>query len=133
MTADPGTSGIPAVGTVTEANAGTLLTEQLAAVAAFSMDLTADEDDWLEVFSAERGQSSSAYFLRRKAKRETLPDKLKEAIPAITQNMEKIVAKLPEVDSYTVQAGFPWGVSVAVTFKPKRVPATPSARRPQLP
>lgn len=129
MTTDPGTSGIPAVGRVTKANADTLLTEQLAAVAAFSRDLTADEDDWLEAFSAEQGQTSSAYFLRRTAKREreALPDKLKEAIPAITQNMAKIVAKLPDVDSYTVQAGFPWGVSVAVTFKPRRVAASPPA------
>ena len=56
MRAGPGTIGIPAVGRVTKANASSLLTEQLAAVAEFSRDLTADEDDWLEAFPTEQGR-----------------------------------------------------------------------------
>jgi hypothetical protein len=55
MTAEPSTTGIPAVGTVTE-TAGTELTEQLAAGAAFSRDPTAGEDDWISVFSSEDHQ-----------------------------------------------------------------------------
>lgn len=121
MTARPSSdSGIQPVGEVTADNARDRLAEQLSAVAALGRDLAGDEDDWLPPFDDESG-AAYAYVRRRgrekKEKQDALPGKVMAAIPAIAENMEKIVAKLPEVDSWTVQAGFPWGVSVAVTFK----------------
>ncbi len=125
MTAGPdGDSGIQPVGEVTADNARDMLADQLAAVAALGRDLTAaDEDDWLQPFDAHPISRSAHVRQRRrqkKEKQEALPGKVLAAIPAIADNMEKIVAKMPEVDSWTVQAGFPWGVSVAVTFTARR-------------
>jgi hypothetical protein len=122
MTADPNTSdgGIQPVGEVTTANARDMLARQLAAVAALGRDLAGEDDDFSQPFDADSGQFSAWASARRKEKKdkqEALPGKVMAAIPAIAANMEKIVAKLPEVDSWAVQAGFPWGVSVSVTFK----------------
>jgi hypothetical protein len=125
MTAGTGSSdgGIQPVGEVTEENAGAKLAQQLADVAALGRDLAGeDDDDFLPPFDPESGQFYAWARDRRKEKKEkqeALPAKVMAAIPAIAENMEKIVAKLPEVDSWAVQAGFPWGVSVAVTFKGK--------------
>jgi len=41
-----------------------------------------------------------------------LPAKISDAVTKLTHNLKEITAKLPDVDSYTVQAGFPFGVSV---------------------
>jgi hypothetical protein len=121
MTAGTGSDGgIQPVGEVTADNARDVLAEQLGAVAAFGRDLAGDDEDWLPPFDDASGVAYAYLRSRDKAKKEkqdALPGKVMAAIPAIAENMEKIVAKLPEVDSWTVQAGFPWGVSVAVTFK----------------
>jgi hypothetical protein len=97
-----------------------MLAEQLGAVARLGRDLAGDDADWIPPFD-DASDVAYAYLLgrdkKKKEKQDALPGKVMAAIPAIAENMEKIVAKLPEVDSWTVQAGFPWGVSVAVTFK----------------
>jgi hypothetical protein len=122
MTADPDSrdSGIQPVGEVTAANARDMLAQQLADVTKLGRDLVGEDDDWPQPFDAEPGQTyawANARRKERKEKQEALPDKVMAAIPAIAANMEKIVAKLPEVESWAVQVGFPWGVSVSVTFK----------------
>jgi hypothetical protein len=46
-----------------------------------------------------------------------LADRLEHALGELPANLRAIISKLPDVDSWSVQAGFPLGVNVTVTFK----------------
>jgi hypothetical protein len=114
MTSDSA-SGPPAVGTVTTDNAMKKLSKQLAAVAQLNADIEFES----QVYShSAAGEGKAA----------KLPEKLQHWLDVLPENLKKITVMMPDVDSYSVQVGFPVGVSVSVTFKAHRDGTRAAAR-----
>lgn len=101
----PSRYSLPAVGDVTARNARSKLAEQLAAVARMNEAATTDLSTEYLVSVGEQHAPA------------TLPARLDHWIAQLSANLKAITENLPDVDSWSVQVGFPWGVSVSVTFK----------------
>ena len=95
---------LPAVGAVNAGNAGQKLSEQLAAVVRMNASVSIDE-----------GESYGLAF-RQQPSATTLPARLDYWLNELSDNLKAITSHLPDVDSYSLQVGFPWGVSVSVSF-----------------
>jgi len=104
MTSDAAGTPIPDPGQVTPSNAYDKLSEQLAAVATLSSGSDGGLPEW------KVDDEKLPYWGPGPAT--GLPAKISDAVTKLTHNLKEITAKLPDVDSYTVQAGFPFGVSV---------------------
>jgi hypothetical protein len=98
------TYALPAVGSVTAGNASRKLAEQLAAVAQMNEIAETDSDATYET-----------HFLLQPSAG-NLSGRLEHWLDELSANLKAITSELPEVASYSLQVGFPWGVSVSVTF-----------------
>jgi len=125
MATEPGPL-LPDVGRVTQRNARQKLSEQLAAVAAvvpIYEGSQADDGvhhqsdiDLAGIQSDELAKFALTYNFWRKPAADRVSGQLDHWLSELSANLKKISAKLPDVESYTVQVGFPLGVSVSVTF-----------------
>jgi hypothetical protein len=126
---------IPDPGRITAKNAHAKLAEQLAAAATLG-DPAVILDFGAEGPAERSGQLwTYQHRLAIQAPRRYQPSfsRLQEALPRLAGNLKKITAKMPDVESYTVQAGFPLGVSVSVTFSaspPQRAATQPGPAAP---
>jgi hypothetical protein len=130
---------LPAVGRVTQANARQKLSEQLAAVAAvfpqyedsqpYSAERTKTDVniEGLDLEGVARFQLS---YWREPADR-GITARLDHWLDELTANLKKISTKLPDVESYSVQVGFPLGVSVSVTFSARTGASTSPSTAPK--
>lgn len=87
MPTDPVSLVIPDPGEVTAGNAHDKLSEQLAAVAHLADPVAG------------------------------LPASLEDVLSRLHSNLQTIISKLDEVGSWSLEVGFPWGVSVSVNFQ----------------
>jgi hypothetical protein len=125
MATEPGPL-LPEVGRVTKANARQKLSEQLAAVAAVVPLYEGSQPDATErhrtelaiegIQAADLAKFALSYNLWRTPAPERVTGHLDHWLSELSTNLKNISAKLPDVESYTVQVGFPLGVSVSVTF-----------------
>jgi hypothetical protein len=114
----PPEQALPAVGDVTEDNAARKLGEQLAALSRmseFSVAFEASPAGPAGLPRLEDLHFRSQYLLG--LPHGGLAGRLERALGELPVNLRAIISKLPDVDSWSVQAGFPWGVAVTVTFK----------------
>jgi len=122
----PPRQALPVVGDVTEDNAARKLGEQLAAVARMSEFALAFDAGPVGPEAGENAPGTDlagAEGIDFKAENLLGPQlgglagRLEHALGELPDNLRAIISKLPDVDSWSVQAGFPWGFNVTVNFK----------------
>jgi hypothetical protein len=131
--------GLPPTGTVTPDNAAGKLAEQLATVARMSEIGVGFEAGPVEPARGEKAgptelEGTDELDIRPQGLLEwpagKLPGRLEHALSDLPENIGAITKHLPDVDSWSLQVGFPWGIAVTVNFKSGRTSQVGSAELP---